>query len=44
MSLERVSRVRQEVSDGIQTSIYFIKYELETSIENGIPCKKRKEI
>ena len=33
-------RVRQEVSDEIQTSIYFIKYKLQTSIENNIACKK----
>ena len=36
-------RVRQEVSDEIQTSIYFIKDELQTSIENNISCKKGKE-
>ena len=36
-------RVRQEVSDEIQTSIYFIKDELQTSIENNMSCKKRKE-
>ena len=36
-------RVRQEVSDEIQTSIYFIKYKLKTSIENNIYGKKRKE-
>ena len=36
-------RVRQEVSDEIQTSIYFIKYKLQTSIENNIACKKWKE-
>ena len=35
-------RVRQEVSDEIQTSISFIKYELQTSIENIISCKKIK--
>ena len=29
-------RVRQEVSDEIQTSISFINYELQTSIENNI--------
>ena len=32
---------RQEVSDGIQTNI-FLKYELQTSIENNISCKKAK--
>ena len=31
--------VRQEVSYEIQTSIYFIKYGLQTSIENNISCK-----
>ena len=36
-------RVRQEVSDEIQTSIYFIKDELQISNENNISCKKRKE-
>ena len=36
-------RVRQEVSDESQTSIYFIKYELQNSVENNICCKKRKE-
>ena len=36
-------RVRQEVSDEIQTSIYFIKDELQTYIENNISCKKIKE-
>ena len=36
-------RVRQEVSDEIQTSISFIKYDLQTSIENNKSCKKRKE-
>ena len=29
-------RVRQEVSDEIQTNIYFIKDEIQTSIENNI--------
>ena len=29
-------RVRQEVSDEIQTSISFIMHELQTSIENNI--------
>ena len=36
-------RVRQEVSDEIQTSISFIKDELQNSIENNKSCKKRKE-
>ena len=36
-------RVRQEVSDEIQTIVYFIKDELQTSIENIISCNKRKE-
>ena len=36
-------RVRQEVSDEIQTNISFIKYELQNFIENNISCKKRNE-
>ena len=36
-------RVRQEVSDEIQESIYFIKYELQNSIETNISCKKGEE-
>ena len=36
-------RVRQEVSDEIQTIIYFIKDELQTSIEDNISFKKRRE-
>ena len=36
-------RVRQEVSDEIQTSISYIKHELQKSIENRISCKKIKE-
>ena len=36
-------RVRQEVSDEIQTSISFIKDEPQNSIENNTSCKKRKE-
>ena len=36
-------RVRQEFSDKIQTIIYFIKGEIQTSIENNISCKKGKE-
>ena len=35
-------RVRQEVSDEIQASISFIKYELQTSIENNISCKQKE--
>ena len=34
-------RVIQEVSDEIQTSIYFIKYELQTSIETTKSCKNQ---
>ena len=37
-------RVRKEVSDEIQSSIYFIKDYLQTSIENKISCKKRRDI
>ena len=33
-------RVRQEVSAEIQTSIYFIKDELQTFIETNTSCKK----
>ena len=33
-------RVRQDVSDGIQTSIYFIKDELQTLIETNTSSKK----
>ena len=36
-------RVRQEVSDEIQTNISFMKNELQNPIENNISCKKRKE-
>ena len=36
-------KVRQEVSDQIQTSTSFIKYKLQTSIENNTSCKKRNE-
>ena len=36
-------RVRQEVGDEIQTNVSFIKYELQTSVESNIICKKRKE-
>ena len=34
-------RVIQEVSDKIQTSIYFIKDELKNSIKNNTSCKKK---
>ena len=36
-------RVRQDVSDEIQTSISFIKYELQTPIETNMSCKKENE-
>ena len=36
-------RVRKEVNDKIQTIISYIKYELQTSIENNISDKKKKE-
>ena len=36
--------VIQDVSDEIQISINFVKYELQTSIETNIYCKKAKEI
>ena len=35
-------RVRQEVRDEIQTSIYYIQDELQTSIENSMSSKKSK--
>ena len=35
-------RVRQDVSDEFKTSIYFIKDELQTSIETNISCDQRK--
>ena len=38
--LRKDFRVRQEVSDEIQTSISFIKDELQTSIGNNISYKK----
>ena len=41
MSLQKYFRVRQEVSDEIQTSISFINYELQTSIENNISYEIR---
>ena len=39
--LREYSRVRQDVSDEIQTSIYFIKDELQNSIETHIYCKTK---
>ena len=36
-------RVRQDVSDEIQRNIYFIKNEIQTSIETNISCKKAKK-
>ena len=36
-------RGKQDVSDEIQISIYFIKYDIQTYIENNISCKKAKE-
>ena len=36
-------RVRQEVGDEINTIIYFIKYDLQTSTENNMSYKKRKK-
>ena len=36
-------KVRQEVNDEIQTSISYIKDELQISIENNISGKKTKE-
>ena len=38
----RYFKVRQEVSIEIQTIIYFIKDELQISIENNIYSKTRK--
>ena len=38
----RYFRVRQGVNDKIQTSISFIKYKLQISIEDNISYKKRK--
>ena len=35
-------KVSQEVNDGIQTSIYYIKDELQNSIENNILVKTKK--
>ena len=36
--------VRQEVNYGIQTSISYIKYEIQNSIENNKIGKTRKKI
>ena len=41
--LKKNFRVGQDVSDKIQTSICFIKYEVQISIETNIFCKKSKE-
>ena len=41
--LRKYYRVKQYDSDYIQTSIYFIKGELKTSVETNIYCKKEKE-
>ena len=35
-------KVRQEVNDEIETSISYIKDELQNSIENNTFCKTRK--
>ena len=35
-------KVRQEVNDGIQTSISYIKDEIQNSIENNILGKTKK--
>ena len=35
-------RVKQEVGDEIQMGNYFIKYEIQTSIETNISCKNQK--
>ena len=34
-------RVRQDVSDEIQTSVSFIKDDPQSSIENNISCKNQ---
>ena len=39
-AFRKYSRVRQDVSNEIQTIIYFIKNELQTSIETNVSCKK----
>ena len=36
-------RVKPEVNNEIQTSVYCIKDELQTSIENNISCEKIKK-
>ena len=35
-------KVRQEVNDGIKTSISYIKYKLQNYIENNIQGKTKK--
>ena len=35
-------KVIQEVNDGIQTSIYYIKYELQNSMKDNILGKRKK--
>ena len=35
-------KIRQEVNDGIETSISYIKYEIQNSIENNILGKRKK--
>ena len=42
MSFKTIFRVGKHVSDEIQTSIYFIKYDLQTFIKTNISCKKGK--
>ena len=41
--LRKYFRVRQDLSVEIQTSVSSIKYELQTSIETNISCKKSKK-
>ena len=36
-------RARQDVSDEIQISIYFIKNDLQIFIDTNLSCKKAKE-
>ena len=35
--------VIQEVNDGIQTSVYYIKYDIQNSIEDNILGRRKKE-
>ena len=42
--LRKYFRVRQEVSDEIKASIYFIKDEFQTSTKNNISSKKIMEV